>query len=352
MGPNITTSLEGKITVLKLTHAHDFNCLNYQLFFSYFPFYLHVILVCLLPFVSDRLIIDVRYGIQVKTATNSSSALGITAETQASRIVSRLLKLELLEEYRRSLRRSITQVQTHNEAFAIITQATLRSQPPLLDRNVAVMDVGHSLERMDLDAQGSSLSVDAECSAHIKHEVESEQQLGCLDLRSKKSIWQKSSLSRQTEKPKGTHRSLSVPSKLKSRQHLRLSSFKTLGIAPYTDALLTPPDEASLIHWNHPSSDMSVPPSSQPAQGLTGIVSQATLPQAPVFSGSISEQQSNASTTASAVPTIAVRTDDKDGGGSPSSGDEAPTTPSWIESGTNAIGTLCLHGQPQNASLT
>lgn len=214
------------------------------------------------------------------------------------------------------------------------------------------MDVEHSLKRVDLDERGSSLSVDAECPAHVKHEVESEEQLGCLDLRSEKSTWQNSSLGRQPDKLKGTHRSLSAPSNVKPLQRLRLPSFKTLGIVPYTGALLTPPDEASLIHGTHPSSGMPDPPTSQPAQELIGIVFGAKLPEAPVFSGSISEEQSNAPTSTSAVPTIAVPTDDNGGGGSPSSGDEAPTTPSWIESGTKAIGTLGLHGQPQNASLT
>lgn len=232
----------------------------------------------------------------------------------------------------------------HNESFAITTQATLRSQVPLPDPNVTIMRVESATKRTNLDGRASSLSVDAEYPLHVEKNIEHAEPLGCLDLRSKKSIWQNGSLSRQLDKAKGTQRSLSVPSHVKSRQQLRLPSFKSLGIAPsYPDALLTPPDEASLIHWTPSPLAMSDLPISQPSSQPTGMVSQATMPEAPVFSGSIAEAGSNAQTSAPAASLIPVHKDEKGDEGSASSSDEAPETPSWIEAVTRAIGTCYLH---------
>ena len=242
--------------------------------------------------------------------------------------------------------------QPDNEVFPITPQATLRSHAPLLGRNVALMPLESLVERMDLSERGSSPSVDAEGPLHVKDEVIHAEKMGCPDLRSKKSIWQNNSLSRQSANVKGTHRSLSVPSNVRPRQQLRLPSFKSLGITPlYPDALLTPPDEASLMHWTPSLLGMSDPPINQPPQGLTGTLPQATMPKTPVISGSVPEESNSASSSAPAAPLTAVHKDEKGDGGSASSGDEAPETPSWIEYATHAIGTLRIHVREIDGSL-
>lgn len=233
----------------------------------------------------------------------------------------------------------------HDETFAITTQATLRSQVTLPDRNVVVMRVGSVTKKTNMDERASSLSSDAEYPLHVEKDIEHAEPLGSPDLRSKKSIWQNGSTSRQIDKVKGTQRSLSVPSHVKPRQQLRLPSFKSLGRAPlYPDALLTPPDEASLMHWAPSPSGMSDLPTSEPSPQSTGTVSRATMPEAPVFSGSIAEAESNAPASAPAASLIPVHTIEKCDEGSASSSDDAPETPSWIETVTQAIGTRYLPG--------
>ena len=207
------------------------------------------------------------------------------------------------------------------------------------------MSVEPSVDRPELNERWSSLSVDAEYPLQVKKRIGDAEQLGCSDMRSKRSIWQNDSLGRQTEKAKGTHRSLSAPSDVKPRQQLRLPSFKPLGISQlYPDALLTPPDEASLIHWTPSPLGMSDPPTSQTASEPTGMVSRATRPEASVLSGSIAEENTNTPTSVPAVPAIAVHKDEKGDEGSASGSDEAPEAPSWIESARQAIGTLRLRG--------
>ena len=243
--------------------------------------------------------------------------------------------------------------QIDHEAFAITTQATVRSQSRLHDRSVAVMSKECSIERMNMNERGFSSSVGAESPLHVEKLIEHTEQLGCPDLRSKKSIWQNSSMSRRADNVKGTHRSLSVPSNVKPRQQLRLPSFKSLGIAtPYPDALLTPPDEASLIHWKPPTLGMSDPPTSQPSRELVGMDSRVAMPEAPTFSGSVPEGNTSAPSSAAAPPLITVHKDEKGDGGSTSSSDEAPETPSWIERATQVVGRLRLHAQSYDASLT
>ncbi len=243
--------------------------------------------------------------------------------------------------------------QPRNEPNAITVQATLRSQVPLPDRNVAMMGVEPSVEITDGSERGFSPLVVAEQPLHVKENIEHAELLGYSDLRSKKSIWQNSPLSRQTDKAKGTHRSLSVPSHMKPRQQLRLPSFKSLGLSPlYPEALLTPPDEASLIHWTPSPLGTSDLPTSQSTSQLTGTLSQATMPEAPVFSGSIADGNSNAPTSAPAAPLIAVHNGEKADEGSASSSDEASETPNWIDLITQAIGKLHLHGWSSDALLT
>ena len=243
--------------------------------------------------------------------------------------------------------------QLHNDSFAITTPATLRSRSPPLGRNVAVMALEPPVDSMDLNERPLSPSVDAEGPLQVEDGFVDAEQLGCPDLRSKRSIWQTSSLSRQVDRAKGTHRSLSVPSNAKARQQLRLPSFKSLGIVPlHSDALLTPPDEASLIHWTPSPLSISDPPTSQPPQELTGTVSQATMLEAPVSSGSVTEENKSPSSSAPAAPLIASHKDEKGDGGSTSSGDEKSEPPSWIECATQAIGTQRLQDQPVDGPLT
>lgn len=232
----------------------------------------------------------------------------------------------------------------HDESFAMTTQATLRSQVTLPDRNVAGMRGGSVTKKMNMDERASSLTSNAEHPLRVEKDIEHAEPLGCPDLRSKKSIWQNGSTSRQIDKANGTQRSLSVPSHVKPRQQLRLPSFKSLGRAPlYPDALLTPPDEATLIHWAPSPLGMSGLPTSEPTPQSTGTVSRATMPEALVFGGSIAEAKSNAPASAPAASLIPVQTTGKYDEGSASSSDDAPETPSWIEAVTQAIGTwACL----------
>ena len=232
----------------------------------------------------------------------------------------------------------------HHEAIAITTQATLRSCPLTPDRNVAVMDIKSSVERRSLYEPGSLFSVDVEYPLQVKKTNDTEQ-LDPLDMRSKRSIWQDSSLSRQPSQAKATHRSLSVPSTVRPRQQLRLPSFKSLGITPlYPDALLTPPDEASLIHWTPSPLGLPDPPLRQSSTAFTGEHSTAAMSEAPILNDSIAEGHS-APAPAAAAPLVSERKDEQGDRGSTSSSDEAPEPTSWIETVAEAIGTLSVYEQ-------
>ena len=231
-----------------------------------------------------------------------------------------------------------------HEDGAITAQATLRSILLSPDRNVAIMNVESTVKSTAPKTRGwPSPSTDEESFLQVKNKPYDAEPLLDPHLRPKTSTRQDLSLGRQAGQAKATHRSLSVPSSVKMRQHLRLPSFKSLGITPmYPDALLTPPDEASLIHWtpSHPSYPVwSDPPLHRISTEATGEHSQATMPEAPSLSDSISEGHSNVA-PAPAVPQVAEQKETKDDQGSASGSDEAPEPPSWIETIAEAIGML------------
>lgn len=76
---------------------------------------------------------------------------------------------------------------------------------------------------------------------------------------------------------------------MKSRQHLQLPTFKSLGIAaPHPDVLLTPPDEHDNIHWANPSEDLSHIPTNSPYHRPMSMASEGTTPETPLVSEFVS----------------------------------------------------------------
>lgn len=78
---------------------------------------------------------------------------------------------------------------------------------------------------------------------------------------------------------------LSSSRNLKSRQHLQLPPFKSLGIAaPHPDVLLTPPDEHDSIRWSNSSQYSALFPASSPCQHPRNRASEGTTPETPLVS--------------------------------------------------------------------
>lgn len=78
---------------------------------------------------------------------------------------------------------------------------------------------------------------------------------------------------------------LSSPRNMKTRQHLQLPPFKSLGIAaPHPDVLLTPPDECDSIRWSNSSQYSALFPSSSPCQHPRILASEGTTPETPLVS--------------------------------------------------------------------
>lgn len=74
----------------------------------------------------------------------------------------------------------------------------------------------------------------------------------------------------------------SVPRTIRGRQHLQLPPFKSLGLVlPYTNFLLTPPDEAEIIRWNASCRDPLQIPTSTSIQRPTSVASEGTTPETP-----------------------------------------------------------------------
>ena len=74
----------------------------------------------------------------------------------------------------------------------------------------------------------------------------------------------------------------SVPRTIRVRQHLQLPPFRSLGLAsPYTNFLLTPPDEAEIIKWNASCRDPLQIPTSTSVQRPTSVASEGTTPETP-----------------------------------------------------------------------
>ena len=74
----------------------------------------------------------------------------------------------------------------------------------------------------------------------------------------------------------------SVPRTVRGRQHLQLPPFKYLGLAsPYTNFLLTPPDEAEIIKWNASCRDPLQIPTSTAIQRPTSVACEGTTPETP-----------------------------------------------------------------------
>lgn len=74
----------------------------------------------------------------------------------------------------------------------------------------------------------------------------------------------------------------SVPRTIRVRQHLQLPPFRSLGLAsPYTNFLLTPPDEAEIIQWNASCRNPLQIPTSTSVQRPTSVASEGTTPETP-----------------------------------------------------------------------
>ena len=94
---------------------------------------------------------------------------------------------------------------------------------------------------------------------------------------------------------------------MKTRQHLQLPPFKSLGIAaPHPDVLLTPPDEHDTICWTDPFQKLPHIPTSSPCSHLMRIASEGTTPETPLVSEFVSaagaETPKSSQPTASQVP--------------------------------------------------
>lgn len=74
----------------------------------------------------------------------------------------------------------------------------------------------------------------------------------------------------------------SVPRTIRVRQHLQLPPFRSLGLAsPYTNFLLTPPDETEIIKWNASCRDPLQIPTNTSVQRQSSVASEGTTPETP-----------------------------------------------------------------------
>ena len=134
-----------------------------------------------------------------------------------------------------------------------------------------------------------------------------------------------------TERPPSTDPSrwqegiTSVPRTIRVRQHLQLPPFKSLGLAsPYTNFLLTPPDEAEIIKWNASCQDPLHIPTSTSVQRPTSLASEGTTPEPSNIHEFMPDNVTNSPT-----PQSTMATGGSGHGNSSSDSDSSRST--WIE---------------------
>lgn len=148
-----------------------------------------------------------------------------------------------------------------------------------------------------------------------------------------------------------------LPRFVKSRQNLRLPSFKSLGISSrIPDALLTPPDETTILDWSHPPPTSSI--ISRTSSLTSGVVPKTPSPDRTDISSVLGNMNTASEAPASTQLTMATteaHADENEDGVAPMSSDSEGSnhdySNDWLIGTTQALRKLFLpEGRP--SSLT